>query len=169
MNKNVRNMVLCGLFASLIALCGWISITVPPLSFTMQTFGVLLTLGLLGGSRGFRAVAVYLLLGVVGLPVFASFRGGAGALLDPTGGFLWGFAVGALVYRLTEGLGKLPAMVACQGTIYLCGCLWFSRYAGVGLGGALLTCVVPYLVPDGVKLWLAWLLSRRMERHLKIG
>ena len=71
-------MVLCSLFAALTAICAWISIPLPAVSFTMQTFAVLLTLGILGGRWGSLTIGLYLLLGIIGLPVFAGFRGGAG-------------------------------------------------------------------------------------------
>ena len=167
MKSNVRNMVLCSLFASLMALCGWITLPVPPVGVTMQTFGLLLTLGLLGGKRGSAVAAVYLLLGIAGLPVFSGFRGGISALLDATGGFLWGFLAGALVYWAAQRLGKLPAMVLCQLTCYVCGCLWFSHWAGsAGFWAAAATCVAPFLIPDGIKLWLAWRLSARLQKHI---
>lgn len=160
-------MVLCSLFASLTAICAWIAIPLPAVSFTMQTFAVLLALGVLGGRWGSMTVLLYLLLGTVGLPVFAGFRGGAAAFLEPTGGFLWGFLLGALVYWLLEKLGKLPAMVATLLVSYLCGSWWFSVYAGVGLIPAMGVCVLPWLIPDGCKLALAWYMAKRIGKHLK--
>ena len=164
MRLNVRKMVLSALFASLIVLCAWISIPIPPVAVTLQTFGVLMALGVLGGNWGTVSILIYLTMGLVGLPVFAGFRGGAGALLDATGGFLWGFMLGGLAYRLTEKLGKLPAFVLCQLICYGCGCFWFARWAGCGMAAAALTCVVPYVIPDALKLWLAWRLRRRLLR-----
>ena len=85
-----RELAYTGILAALIAVCSWISIpTAVP--FTLQTFAVFLTLGLLGGRLGTLAVTVYLLLGAVGLPVFAGFHGGLGAFLGATGGYLVGF------------------------------------------------------------------------------
>lgn len=160
-------MVLSSLFAALLAVCAWISIPVPPISFTLQTFGVLLTLGLLGGKWGTVTILVYLLTGIVGLPVFSGFRGGAGALLDVTGGFLWGFLLSGLVYWALERLGKLPAMLAALVVTYLCGSWWFSRYAGnVGFSAAILTCVVPYLLPDALKLALAYTFSNKIRKYV---
>lgn len=160
-------MVRSSLFASLITICAWISVPIPPISFTLQTFAVFLTLGVLGGKWGSVSVLLYLLLGVVGLPVFTGFRGGAAALLDATGGFLWGFLAAALVYWLLQRLGKLPAMVMGMLVCYACGCLWFTVYAGgAGFGAAVMACVVPYLIPDAVKIALACTLSKRMGRHI---
>ena len=156
-------MVLASLFASLTAICAWIAIPLPGISFTMQTFALLLTLGVLGGRWGTVSILLYLLLGLVGLPVFTGFRGGAAALLDPTGGFLWGFLAAALCYRLLERTGTLPAMLAAQLVCYGCGCWWFSRYCG-SLRAAVLTCVVPYMIPDALKLWLAYTMSKKIKK-----
>ena len=159
-------MVLASLFAALMALCAWFSIPIPPIAFTLQTFGLLLTLGVLGGKWGSVTVAIYLLLGFVGLPVFSGFRGGAAAFLAPTGGFLWGFLLAALTYWLLEKPGKLPAMIGALLACYGCGCWWFSAYAGdAGLWTAVLTCVVPYLIPDAIKIWLAYTLGNRIQKY----
>ena len=162
-------MVLSSLFAALTAVCAWIAVPIPPIAFTMQTFAVFLTLGVLGGKWGAASILLYLLLGVVGLPVFSGFRGGAAALLDATGGFLWGFLAAALVYWLLQRLGKLPAMVAGMLMCYACGCAWFTVYAGnMGLGAAVMACVVPYLIPDAVKIALAYTMSKRICKHVKL-
>ena len=167
MKLNVRKMVLASLFASLMALCAWICVPVPPVAFTLQTFGILMALGVLGGKWGTVSVLMYMAMGFVGLPVFSGFQGGAAMLLGPTGGFLWGFLLGALAYWAAEKLGQATAMALCQLVCYGCGCLWFSCWAGVTIPAAALTCVVPYLVPDILKLWLACRLSRRLKRQLK--
>ena len=161
---NIRKMVPAALMAALMAVCSWLSIPVPPVVFTLQSFAFLLTLGVLGGKWGSVTVLLYLLLGLTGLPVFAGFRFGPAAFLDPTGGFLLGFLMGALVYWLLERLGKIPAMIAAQLTCYGCGCVWFSHWAGdAGFLAAALTCVVPYLIPDALKLWLAVKVASKLE------
>ncbi len=162
-----RHMAQCGLLAGLMAVCAWLSIPLPPISFTLQTFAICLALGILGGKWGSVSIWIYLLLGAVGLPVFAGFRGGIAVLLGPTGGFLWGFALSGPVYRLTEKLGSLPAMAAALGVCYLCGCLWYRVYApGTSLWTAFLICALPYLVPEAGKVTLAWYLSRRIRKHI---
>ena len=158
-------MARCALFAALCAVCAWISIPVPPVRFSLQTLAMALALLTLGGKWGSRSIGLYLLLGLGGLPVFSGFRGGAAALLEPTGGFLWGFLLGGLAFRLVRPLGKGPALAAFQLVCYGCGCLWFCVYApGTGLWGAVSLCVLPYLLPDLGKLALAWLLSGKLKR-----
>ena len=159
-------MTFAAFFAALIALCSWLSLPVADIAFTMQTFGIFLALGLLGGKWGTVAILIYLLLGAVGMPVFSGFRGGIGMLAGVTGGYLWGFLVSGLIYRAMERFGKFPAMVAGLLGCYLCGSLWFALYSGGGLGFIFLRCVVPYLIPDGVKLYLAYALSKRLIKYI---
>lgn len=166
MRTSSKNMVLCSLFAAMIAVCAWISVPVADIAFTLQTFAIFLTLGLLGGKRGCAAILIYLLLGAAGMPVFSGFRGGVGALAGVTGGYLWGFLLSGLVYWALERFGKLPAMIAGQLVCYFCGSVWFLLYAGGGLWAVLLRCVAPYLIPDAIKIFLAHTLCRRLARHL---
>ena len=170
-----RNMALCALFAALMAVCAWLAIPAGEMMFTMQTFGVFLALGLLGGKRGTAAIFVYLALGAVGLPVFTGFRGGIGALVGVTGGYLSGFLLSGLVYWLITGiLGnsskvRLPAMFAGLLMCYVFGCLWFRfgyLQSSMGMGLIIAKCVLPYLLPDVCKLLLAHYLTGRLQRFI---
>lgn len=160
----VRKMTLCAFFAALMAVCAWICIPLGDTVFTLQTFAVFLTLGLLGGKWGSVSILIYLLLGAVGAPVFSAFRGGLSAILGPTGGYLWGFLFTGLCYLAVERFAKFPAIVLGLGACYLCGSLWFMAYSGSSLASALALCVLPYLIPDGLKLWLAWTVSKRIQK-----
>ncbi len=170
MNKvkkiSVKQMALAALFAAIMAICAWISVPVLDIAFTMQTFAVFLALGVLGGKWGSVSILVYLLLGIVGMPVFSGFRGGPGVLLGITGGYIWGFLLSGLVYWALERFGKLPAMAAGMVMCYLSGSLWFMVYAGGSTGfiAVLMKCVIPYLIPDAVKIALAYGLSKRLGR-----
>ena len=99
----IRDIAYIGASAALIAVCSWISVP-SPVPFTLQTFAVFSAVGILGGRRGTIAVLVYLLLGAVGLPVFAGFRGGVGVLLGTTGGYIAGFLLAALLMWAAERL-----------------------------------------------------------------
>ena len=161
-------MTLASMFAALLAVCAWISIPLGDVAVTLQTFGVALALLLLGGKWGCLSIGIYLLIGAVGLPVFSGFRGGIGALAGVTGGFLWGFLLTGLVYWGLERLGKLLAIIAGLTVCYACGCFWFYLYSGGGFGFILLRCVIPFLIPDAVKLWLAFTLSGRLKKVINI-
>lgn len=170
-----RNMARCGLFTAILAVCAWISVPFGDSVITLQTFGIFLTLGLLGGKRGSLTVLVYLLLGAVGVPVFSGFRGGLGALLGTTGGYIFGFMLTALCYWLLTARKDTPsirlaAMILGLLLCYICGTCWYlTRYlnaAAASLGAVLLKCVLPYLIPDGIKLALAWVLTKRLKRFV---
>lgn len=171
----VRNMARCGLFTAVLTVCAWIAIPVGDIAVTLQTFGIFLTLGLLGGKRGSITVLVYLLLGAVGAPVFSGFRGGMGALLGTTGGYISGFMLTSLAYWLLTSIKNSPhirliAMVLGLLLCYGCGTAWYVwGYLGgssLSLGAVLLKCVVPYLIPDAIKLFLAWVLTKRLKRFV---
>ena len=166
MTISTKYMVRAALFAGVMAVCAWLAVPISDIGFTMQTFGVFLALGLLGGKWGTVSIGLYLMLGLVGLPVFSGFRGGPGMLLGVTGGYLWGFLMSGLTYWALERLGKLPAMIGGLITCYICGTLWFLQYSSGGLALVLLRCVVPYLIPDGIKILMAWSLSKRLSRHI---
>lgn len=162
----VRKMTLCAFFAALTAVCAWIGIPLGDTVFTLQTLAVFLALGLLGGKWGTVSILCYLLLGAVGAPVFSGFRGGIGALLGPTGGYLWGFFSTGLCYWAVEKIGKLPAMLLGLLACYGCGTLWYMIYTGGGLEFVILQTVVPYLLPDAIKLALALRLTQRLKRRM---
>lgn len=163
----MRRMVLCSLFAACTAVCAWLSIPVADIAFTMQTFAVFVSLGVLGGKWGTVSILIYLLLGAVGLPVFSGFQGGIGTLLGVTGGYIWGFLFSGLVYWALERFSKPAAAAAGMAACYACGSAWFLVYAGkASLGFVLLKCVVPYLLPDVIKISMALRLSSRISRQL---
>ena len=171
----VRNMALCGLFTAVLAICAWISLPMGDTVITLQTFGIFLTLGLLGGKRGTITVLVYLLLGAIGVPVFSGFRGGLGALLGTTGGYIFGFMSTSVLYWIMTSIKDTPririiAMVLGLLLCYGCGSWWYmTRYLSSGqlaLGLVLLKCVLPYLLPDAIKLALAWILTGKLKRFV---
>ena len=172
----VRNMALSALFAALLTICAWIAVPAAQIAFTLQTLAVFLTLGLLGGKWGTVTIVVYLVMGAVGIPVFSGFQGGIGALLGATGGYLWGFLASGLVYWLLTSMlpanrfSRLISMVAGQIACYGLGTLWFYfMYLQGGETSVRLViaqCVLPYLVPDGAKLFLAWILTGRLSRFV---
>ena len=169
-----RDVALVGLFAALTVICAWISVPLGPVPVTLQTFAVFLGAALLGSKRGTLAVAVYILLGVVGLPVFSGFK-----TLNPvTFGYVLGFLplgmLTAAAEKLFPGkklalpLGMVLGLLVC----YLIGTVWFYyvmhfRGTAYGFGQILGLCVVPFILPDLVKLGLAWFLSMKLGKYVK--
>ncbi len=175
---HTKDAAMIAVCAAVMAVCSWISIPAA-VPFTMQTFGVFLAVGLLGGRNGTLAVVIYLLLGAAGLPVFSGFTGGIGHLFGATGGYIIGFVFSALLMWLMERfLGRslkalVASMIAGLLVCYAFGTAWFmvvyARDSGsIGLITALSWCVFPYIIPDALKILLAAIMTRRL-RPLIIG
>ena len=176
-NSKVLDLVYIAIGAALIAICSWISIpTAVP--FTLQTFAVFFVLLALGGERGTLATLVYVLLGAVGVPVFAGFSGGIGVLLGNTGGYIIGFLFTGLIYILFTKffkkniVMKVVALVLGLAVCYAFGTAWFMHVymkssGEVGLLTVLGWCVFPFIIPDLLKLALAVVISKRIEPVIK--
>ena len=178
MKFSTRDLCFCAIGAALIAVCAWISIPAD-VPFTLQTFAIFTVCGLLGGRRGTVSVLVYLLLGAVGAPVFAGFRGGFASLLGTTGGYLVGFVLLTLIIAFAQarwGQGQWVFVLSAAVGLLVCyafGTAWFmvayARATGpIGLGSALMWCVVPFLLPDAGKMALALLLTGRLKKHVHL-
>lgn len=164
---------------ALMAVCSWISIptTVP---FTLQTFAVFAAVGILGGKLGSLSVFVYVLMGAIGIPVFQGFSGGFGIITGTTGGYILGFIFSALVMWLMEKLlGKNPivliiSMIVGLAVCYAFGTAWFmlvytKANGAVSLGTVLGWCVVPFIIPDAVKIVCAAIVSSRVKKYVGIS
>ncbi len=176
-NVKVLDLVYIAIGAALIAICSWISIpTAVP--FTLQTFAVFFVLLLLGGERGTIATLVYILLGAIGVPVFAGFSGGIGVLFGSTGGYIIGFLFVGLIYMLFTKFFKknlvikIVALVLGLTVCYAFGTVWFMHVymqsnGEIGLLAVLGWCVFPFIIPDLLKMALAVVISKRIEPVIK--
>lgn len=156
--QQLRLLVQAGLMAALIAVGALIALPVPgiPVPIVLQTFFIYITGLLLGARWGTVAVAVYLIAGACGLPVFAGGSGGVARLAGPTGGFLVGFVpgvavIGALADRLRGAAGDLAAMAGGTVVIYLPGVLWLAQVTGMSPIAAA-AAMVPFLAGDALKM-----------------
>ena len=175
----VKDITYIAVFTALLAVCSWIAIPTPTrIDFTLQTMGVFLAAGILGGKRGTLAILAYLLLGLVGAPVFSGFSGGPGALLTPSGGYLIGFFfTELLMWCMEKVLGEKTwalavSMVLGMLVYNVFGTAWFMIVYPMGgesvsLWTALTWCVFPYVGFDLIKLGLALFLSVRLRPHVQ--
>lgn len=152
-----------GVSVALLTVSAWVTVPFGPVPFTLQTLVLALLPAALDRATACAAVALYVLLGGIGLPVFSGFGAGIGALLGPTGGFLWGFLVGmavatTLMRLLPESwpplVRALVADVALLLVSYACGTVQLMAVNSLGLVPALAVAVVPFIIPDAVKLVL---------------
>ena len=176
-NLSTFDIVICALIAALMFIGAQISLPIGPVPFTLQTFMLFSMMIAFGGRRTSIGVAVYLLLGAIGVPVFANFKGGIDSLLGPTGGFLIGFLIASLAYivldiLLTPLRKKLQSkktkyvyygilVLLCDIVMYVFGLGWFIKVYSAANGSdgifmnALKWCLIPFIVPDLVKIVFA--------------
>ena len=178
MNARVRHIVLILAGTLFISLTTLIVIPLEPVPFTGQTFGVLVVGCALGFRRGATSIALYALIGAIGLPVFAGHGAGMPVILGATGGYIIGFIVaGALVGRLAElgwdrriG-GAFGAMILGEIVIYAIGLPWLKAVTGLSWADTIAAGLTPFLAWDAIKLTAAallfptawWLIGRRPE------
>lgn len=173
--SNALDLCYIAIGAVVITICAWIMIpTVIPV--TLQTFGIFTVLKLLGGRRGFFSIVLYILLGAVGLPVFAGFSGGPAALFNVTGGYIVGFLLMGLIYwiltasfctvKWMDVIALIIGLIAC----YIFGSLWYAKVSGsINLfGKSLLISVLPFVLPDVIKLVLSQVVSKMILKHTRI-
>lgn len=172
---SAADLALPAVFTALIAVCSWISIPLGPVPFTLQTLAVLLCGGLLGVRRALYAMITYTVLGAVGIPVFSGFSGG---LATPTSGFVIGFIFTAWITALIAGRWGRSVPVLLAGMFlgnlacYVFGIPWFmalyfSTAGPISLGSALSACMVPFIIPDLIKIFLAAVLTNRLYKYTR--
>ena len=172
-----KDMTVIAVMAALICVAGPLTIAIGPIPLSLCTFAVYMAGAVLGAKLGPLAVAVYLLIGAVGVPVFSGFSGGLQKLVGVTGGYLIGYLACAWLTGLGVKPGqtepgrrwRLPAfMLLGSAALYAVGTAWFMIQTGNGLVASLGMCVVPFLPGDAVKIAaasiLAWPVRKAIER-----
>ena len=173
-NKSIKGIVYAALFGALTAAGAFIIIPLPPVPITAQTFFVNLAAVLLGGPLGALSQCVYLLLGIVGIPVFHGGKAGIGIIFGPTGGYLLSFIIAAFVIGLISGVKKnsgifwnIFAMTIGMLIIYFIGSLQLAYVAKITFREALTVGVLPFIPGDIIKILLAAIIASRLKGRIK--
>ena len=178
LSKNsIKTYVLISLFTAIIAVCSFI--TVPAaVPFTLQTLGIFTALSVLGGKRGTVCTVLYILLGILGIPVFSGFSAGLGHLFGATGGYIIGFIFLSLCYLIitavfgnkftVKAVGLVSGLLVC----YLFGTLWYMLVYLKTLNtdafiSTLSVCVLPFIIPDLIKIALALFIDRKIPNTIR--
>ena len=171
----IKDMTLTAVMAALICIAGPLVIPAGPVPLSLATFAVYLSGSILGKKQGTLAAGLYLLIGIIGVPVFSGFSGGFQKLAGVTGGYL----IGYLPCAFLSGLGAekaeerkkkaiLPVMMAAgTAVLYGIGTAWFMIQTGNAFGVALSLCVIPFLPGDAVKIIAAVLLTEPVRKAVK--
>jgi len=173
--SNTKKLVIIALFAAIICVSSYISIPLPfsPVPLTLQTFAIMLAGLILLPLEAAASVGVFLLIGIIGVPVFSGGSAGIGVVLGPTGGYLVGFLVGAIVISLLKG-EKVSFMRMLIATtvggvvvVYAIGVPWLANATGMDLGKAFTVGAVPFLIGDAIKVFVAVSAATTLRKQLK--
>lgn len=175
LRSSVNDIVMTALFTALIAICSQITVPSPTVPFTLQTLAVFIAGGVLGHKKGTLSIVIYIILGIIGIPVFAKFGSGLSVITGMTGGYLIGFIFTAFITGvMCEKLGrKLWILIISMSlgliVCYLFGTAWFiiiysQKTESIGLWTALSMCVFPFLIFDAVKIACASIIVNRLDK-----
>lgn len=174
MGKSIVDLVMTALMAATMCVLGPFTFPLGPVPISLGSLGVYLSILLLGRKRGIQSIVIYLLLGLVGIPVFSGFSAGANILFGPTGGYLMGYLFLAMVSgwyleKHKNGI-KNEALALVLGTVglYVWGTLWLLLITGIDWKSALVYGVLSFLLPDGLKIIIAIYLVRRIRKEYPI-
>lgn len=174
-NKSLATKDLCmiGLWAAIIAVLAQISIPMPMgVPMTMQTFAITMAAIVLGSKKGFIATGIYVLLGAIGLPVYAGFSGGISYIVGVTGGFLISFPLMAFIiglgaeYRNKIKFGFTLGIVVGTLSNYIIGVIMFCMLTGSSVGVGITACVIPFIPTAIIKAVVAAVLGLKVRTRL---
>ncbi|HOP46616.1 MAG TPA: biotin transporter BioY [Desulfobacteraceae bacterium] len=171
--KSLRGMIYAAMFGAVTAVGAFIIIPIPPVPITLQTLFTALSGALLGGRLGALSQVIYVLLGIIGLPVFAGGKAGLGVLFGPTGGYLIGFIVGSYVIGKIIEIKKdagifLIAISMIIGflVLYAIGILQLSVVAKLSFVKALSVGMIPFLIGDALKIAVATFVTLKLRNRI---
>lgn len=169
MKLKTREMIECSMFTAILCIFAPIAVPVGTVPVTMSLFAVILASVVLGTKKSVITVCVYLLLGLVGVPVYSFFTAGIQILLGPTGGYLWSYIFVAVICgwvseinrnnKCLTFIGVILSLVLC----YICGTLQFMLVCKTGISEAIGICVAPFVVFDFIKAFAAVWIGRKIR------
>ena len=174
--SRTQSIAFTALAIAIIAVSAWVTIPIGPVPFTLQMFAVTFAIIVLTPTQAIGAIAGYLALGAIGVPVFSGMRGGIGVLMGPTGGFLWGYligvalAVGMLTLFRKRGIDNFAtgvlAGVVFTAVAYVCGWAQYMAVANVDALASFAVTVAPFIVVDLIKVVAATAIARTVIRAI---
>lgn len=171
-HKSILDMVYIAMFTAIICVCSIIKIPIEPVQITLQTFAVCVTAAMLG-KRGVISVILYILIGSIGIPVFSG-SGGFSVVMGMTGGYIVGFIFTALIVGfIADKFNRklIPTVISMVVGVLVCyafGTPWFMAVTNTDFAYAFSVCVLPFLIPDAVKIAVAAIIVNRLNKIIKL-
>jgi biotin transport system substrate-specific component len=162
---DASELTLIALFAALTAIGAQIQLPIEIVPISLQTLFVLTAGGILG-RKGALSMCVYLAIGLIGVPVFAGYKGGAGVILGPTGGYIIGFIPAAYIvgFLVEKKKNVFLSMIIGSGVVYLIGVPWLAFFLD-GINQAVLVGMIPFIPGDILKSFGGSLITKEVRRY----
>ena len=168
---NTYAMAVTALMTAVTCILAPLSIPIGPVPISLTNFAIYHSLYLLDWKKGTISYILYLLLGLVGLPVFSGFTGGIGKLAGPTGGYIIGFIpmaiiAGIVIDKFSQRWIQILGMIVGTAICYAFGTAWFCIQAGYTVSAALAVCVIPFIPADLIKMAIAMIIGPEIRKRL---
>lgn len=170
-NSNVVLLAKIGIMAAVICVLGPLSVPIGPIPVSLTPFAVFLTAYLLGKKDGTIAYFIYMLIGLVGVPVFSGFTGGPQKLFGPTGGYLLSFTImafitGFFIEKFQKPVIHFLGCLLALAISYTIGTLWLAVQAHMSIGAAVAAAVLPFIGFDIIKIIAALIAGKAIKAAL---
>ena len=173
-DRSIRKFIVIAFMSAIISVLSPFVIILPvsPVPISLATFAIYLTVYILGAKYGFVSTLIYILLGMVGVPVFTGFTGGAGKILGPTGGYIIGYLflaiIAGLIIERDYNNTFLSFIGMAVGTIvlYIFGSVWLMITAHMTFWQAIVAGVVPFIIGDLIKMFIACIVGKKIRTTL---
>lgn len=163
-----KNVIICAFFAAILCITAPFAVVIGPVPVTFVLFSLALTAFVAGSKRGAQATLIYILIGLAGLPVFSGFKGGLGAIMSPTGGFVFSYIFVVLILGCCKKTKKTAVnILLCMSALLVCyffGTIWYMLCTDSGLITALVLCVLPFIPFDIIKLVIAGIIASAVHK-----
>lgn len=168
---NTYAMAVTALMTAVTCILAPLSIPIGPVPISLTNFAIYLSLYLLDWKKGTVSYILYLLLGLVGLPVFSGFTGGIGKLAGPTGGYIIGFIpmaiiAGIVIDKFSQRWIQILGMIVGTAICYAFGTVWFCFQSGYTVAAALAVCVIPFIPADLIKIVIVTIIGPMIRKRL---
>lgn len=172
-NNNIKNITLCSIFISFTVICSWISFSFFSVPLTLQTFAISFAGFVLGFKKGTFSILTYIILGLLGIPVFSFFNSGIGYISGPTGGFIIGFLPLCFFCGLSEKIkSKTFKLLLSFAGLFLChllGVIQYSLFNKIPFISAFYISSIPYILKDLICVLGAFLMHLRIKKLINVN
>lgn len=166
-----KKLIICALFTAIICVVAPFCVMIGPVPVTFTLFALALCAFATGSGAAAVSTGIYILTGLVGMPVFSGFKSGLGAVMSPTGGFVFSYIFVVLILGFCNRVRKKShVVVLCALSLAVCytfGTVWYMLMTKADLPAALMLCVVPFIPFDVVKLYAAYKVSKAVRKRMK--